>query len=119
MKSFAKIIPLFVLALTLFATAPVKGTPTVENYKSFMLSLRGSNHVQIGTIVATELYSHYSGDAHLTVENAKGQAFVATDVRMKYGKNIVKFKVSEIPSGIYFIKVTAEGKTETTHFVVE
>ena len=119
MKSFAKISTLFLFTLLFFVFVPAKANPVIGNNKSFMVYLLGSNHVKIGTLVSTELYSHYSGDARLTVENAKGQCFAQAAVSMKYGKNIVKFKVSDIPAGVYFIKVAADSKTETTTFVVE
>jgi hypothetical protein len=119
MKTFAKFTTLFVLILFVFGTATfVEAAPSTENAKTIALRLRGTDHIQAGAAITAELNSTFNGLAQLTVENAKGQRFAETEMALVEGRNLVKFKVSEIPSGIYFIKVKSEGKSETVTFVV-
>lgn len=119
MKTFAKFTSLFLLVMFVFATTTyAKSAPSPETAKTLGLRLRGTDHINIGSAITAELYANFNGMAHLTVVNAKGQQFAQSEMRMTEGKNLVKFKVSEIPAGVYFIKVKAEGKSETTTFVV-
>jgi hypothetical protein len=119
MKTFAKFTLSFVFALALFSMAPApKATDGIEKVKTIELRLRGTDRIKIGSAITAEVNSSFAGQAQLTVENAKGQRFAQTEMRMAEGKNLVKFKVSEIPAGIYFIQVKADGRSETITFVV-
>ncbi len=119
MKTFAKFTSLILLVLTFLAVAPAaKAADHNADAKAFKIQLRGSNHIKIGNAVTAELNSTFGADAELYVENASGKRLLDTNLTIDSGKNLVKFNVSEIPAGIYFIKVLADGKIETATFVV-
>jgi hypothetical protein len=119
MKTFAKITTLFLLAISFFAFAPaVKAADHNADAKALKIQLYGSDRIKIGNAVTAELNSAFAAKAELVVEDAAGKRLVDTDLALDSGKNLVKFKVAEIPAGIYFIKVKVDGKLETVTFVV-
>jgi hypothetical protein len=119
MKTFAKFSTLFFLAIALMLNAPLaQAASHTDETKSMEIRLRGTDRTNIGNAVTAELNANFDAQAQLTVENAAGQRFVETDLMIEAGRNLVKFNISEIPAGIYFIKVNVNGKTETTTFVV-
>lgn len=119
MKTFAKFSTLFFLAIAFLLNAPLaQAASHTDETKSMEIRLRGTDRTNIGNAVTAELNANFDAQAQLTVENAAGQRFVETDLMIEAGRNLVKFNISEIPAGIYFIKVNVNGKTETTTFVV-
>lgn len=126
MKSFAITLLLFVFTGTMFASAPSIGSANATivaarnaNSKGIEMRVRGANHVRVGSAIATELYSLYAGEAHLVVENAEGARFVEQSLVIDQGLNLLKLNVAEIPTGIYFVKVNIQGRSETATFVVK
>ncbi len=122
MKTLATLFTFIVFAGTVFAAAPSNTTIVAARNaesKTINMHIRGTDHVKIGSAITAELIALDATIAQLTVENAKGSRFLETDMALEAGMNVVRFKVAEIPAGIYFIKVNVNGKSETTTFVVK
>lgn len=83
------------------------------------MHFRGSNYVKAGSTISVELNSTFEATAELSVENTDGKQFVDTGIEIEKGVNVLKFNVSDIPSGVYFVKVKTDSKTETLTFVVQ
>ena len=119
MKTFAKILSLLLLAITTFAATPVAKASTHSDEEStIQMRILGNDHASAGSAITAELTATFDATAELTVENSSGKRFVHTSLDVNQGFNLVKFKVSEVPSGIYFVKVKSEDTVKYLSFVV-
>lgn len=120
MKKFAKITTLFLLLLLTFAAAPLtKAAPHNDEIHALSFRFMTGSHVTRGNAVAAELNSNFDTQAKLTVEDLQGKMFVNTDIDVQQGYNLLKLSVAEIPSGVYFVKLQTEGKTQSLTLVVK
>ena len=82
------------------------------------MRLLNDHQVRPGNAISAKLQSAVNTKAELIVENVGGKKFIDMDILVNEGFNILNFSVSEIPVGVYFIKVKSENETETISFVV-
>lgn len=119
MKTIAKTLSLILIAIMTFAAAPaLKAADHSDEAKAIKMRLIGTDHVNAGSALTAELTATLTTDAQLMVTNAEGKVFATTQLVVDEGANRVKLNVSDIPSGVYFIKLSAAGKRETLTFVV-
>ncbi len=120
MKTFATLFAAILISISSFAAAP-GSNPSLPVYDSHGLAMQflGNSRVKAGNTIAVELNSSFQTMAELIVENSQGKQLVDTPYEVAMGVNVLKFSVSEIPSGVYFIKVKTELKTEILTFVVQ
>ncbi|MFN8395258.1 MAG: T9SS type A sorting domain-containing protein [Bacteroidia bacterium] len=120
MKTIAKTLSLILIAIMTFAAAPaLKAADHSDEAKAIKMRLVGTDHVNAGSALTAELTSTLATDAKLMVTNADGKVFAEAQLTVDQGENRVKLNVSDIPSGVYFIKLVAAGKRETLTFVVQ
>ncbi|HEX2901401.1 MAG TPA: T9SS type A sorting domain-containing protein [Bacteroidia bacterium] len=119
MKTFAKILSLLLITITTFAAAPAaKASLHSDEERTLDMRFLGRDHVTAGSAITAQLNASFDATAELIVENSAGKRFVETTFDVTQGFNLVKFKVSEVPAGIYFVKVKSDGKVKTLSFVV-
>jgi hypothetical protein len=120
MKTFATFFAAILISISSFAAAP-GSNPSLPVYDSHGLAMQflGNSRVKAGNTIAVELNSSLATMAELTVENNAGKQLVDLPMEIVRGANVLKFNVSDIPAGVYFIKVKTELKTETLTFVVQ
>jgi hypothetical protein len=120
MKMFAKITSLFLMMfITLTTTATATVTTHSDEERSVEMRFLSRDHVKAGSAITAEVNATMDTQAQLIVENPAGKRFLETNLNMDQGANVVKFKVAEIPAGVYFVKLYSEGKTKTLSFVVQ
>jgi hypothetical protein len=120
MKSFTKIFTLLAIVLiTLTTTAAAKVTTHSDEEHSIEMRFVGRDRVTAGSAITAEVNASVGTQAQLIVENPDGKRFLETQLSMEQGTSRVKFRVSEIPAGVYFVKLQSEGKTQTLSFVVQ
>jgi hypothetical protein len=120
MKSLATIFAALFLSFMSLAAAPSSSESSpIYASKGMAMHFRGSNYVKAGSTISVELNSTFEATAELSVENTDGKQFVDTGIEIEKGVNVLKFNVSDIPSGVYFVKVKTDSKTETLTFVVQ
>lgn len=114
-KSRLQLLILFVLlsvsALQLSAAEPDKVL------KSTTLNAQAVRVCPGGSIMA-ELQAPGFVEARVSVQNAAGKVLTTRPVVLDPGKNLLQFKISEIPAGAYFIHVKSAVGTEKITFVV-
>lgn len=120
MKTFTTFFAAFLITISSFAAAP-GSNPSLPVYDSHGLAMQflGNSRVKAGNTLAVELNSSLATLAGLTVENNTGKQMLDIPMEIVRGVNVLKFNISEIPAGVYFIKVKTELKTETLTFVVQ
>lgn len=60
-----------------------------------------------------------SGNVNITMTNTLGQNVMVENRGLNAGKNNVQLNTSNLPAGVYFVNVTAEGSTKTIRVVVQ
>lgn len=119
MKTFTKITALLILGISLFAVAPAaKAEGVTEKGMSIEMNLGKTRHFKKGSDVTAELISTHLTDAQFVVENAEGKRYAEATLDLVMGRNLVTFKVADIPAGVYFVKVFANGQQDRITFVV-
>lgn len=120
MKTIAKTLSLILIAIMTVAAAPaLKAADHNDEVRAIKMRLIGTDHVNAGSALTAEFTSTLATDAKLMVTNADGKIFAETQLTVDEGMNRVKLNVSDVPSGVYFIKLQADGKHETLTFVVQ
>ncbi len=106
MNRITKIFALTAFAITTifqFATAasPIGSDPKTRVEMRF---LRG-DEVEAGKVITAELTSNSATEVDLVIENEKGDSFGEKHVIIDNGAKLIRFKVMEVPTGTYYIKV--------------
>jgi hypothetical protein len=120
MKTIATFFAALFLSLTMLYAAPGSNTSMpIYDSNGLAMHVLGNGKVKAGNTISIELNSTFEALAELSVENSDGKQLVDTPIEIQAGVNVLKFSVSEIPAGIYFVKVKTESKTETLAIVVQ
>ncbi|MFM2374933.1 MAG: hypothetical protein RLZZ165_29 [Bacteroidota bacterium] len=120
MKTVTKTTAILSLAMTLLFAAPASkaavtdGPPNVVE----MHFLKG-DRVTPGSTFTAELSGGLDTEVNLVIENSEGKCFGEKQVILDQGAKLLKFRVTEIPAGIYYVKLNYNGKMQKKAFVVE
>jgi hypothetical protein len=120
MKNFTKSLLVFAVALTaMFTVAMARPTkvgdpkPKVEMY-----FLRGSEFTS-GSVMTAELAANTPTEVDLVIENEVGDSFGEKHVVIDNGAKLIKFKIADVPSGTYYVKVHHKGRVQMHPFIVK
>ena len=120
MNRITKIFALTAFAITTifqFATAasPIGSDPKTRVEMRF---LRG-DEVDAGKVITAELTSNSATEVDLVIENEKGDQFGEKHIVIENVSKLIRFKVTEIPSGIYYIKLVHGLREQRYAFTVK
>jgi hypothetical protein len=118
MKSKIRIYFLILMLLSMMSLPAAHATGTDNAPKTNESTHVLMQHVARGGSFMTELIAENYAEAHVSVSNAAGKLMIDHAVVLDPGKNVLRFAISEIPKGAYFVQVKSQYGTEKMTFVV-
>ncbi len=120
MKNNSKVFALFLLLMvstfSLAITKPFGNSNPKTRIEMYFL--RG-DVVEAGKLLTAELSSNTAVEVDLVIENEKGDQFGEKHIVIENGSKLIRFKVTEIPSGIYYIKLVHGLREQRYAFTVK
>jgi hypothetical protein len=109
-----------ILILFLFACCASRSlAKTAEPEKLRSNSPHSFQRVHLGGYAQTQVETLTFTEAEVNIENVDGSFQLTKRIVLNPGNNTLKFRISEIPAGAYFVRVNSEGNTKSFTMVVK
>jgi hypothetical protein len=120
MKTFAKISSLLLFAAFMFTAIPfTKAANDPGSAKRIEMRFLKGDHVTKGSSITAELSADTYAQVSLVIENSEGKLYGEKLISIENGAKLVRFRIAEVPAGLYYIKLNYEGKTQSHPFVIQ
>jgi hypothetical protein len=119
MKSKARLQFLLLLFFSVMHTVALYAGGVTDHKIVREMSATPAPQVRVGGSITAKLASEDFSEAQISVENALGKVLMHKAIVLDPGTNLLKFNISEIPAGAYFIKIQSEKGTNAITFVVK
>lgn len=116
--TFNQLILFFFLSLATVSTT-FAHTDNVSGTKvAVTMNIPSGKMLSAGDALMAHIESAEATVAQVVVTDAQGRLVWSKTLPLAEGRNLVKFRLSELHSGTYFLNIAAAGNTETSSFFV-
>lgn len=119
MKTALTQIALFLVLTIATMSTTFAHTDNVSGNKVAMtLNINSGKMLSPGDAFTANIEAAEATEVQVQVKDAQGRLVWSKNMSLSEGRNLVRFRMSELKSGIYFLNIVTAGNTETSSFAV-